>query len=79
MTWESSIDKRKLPCVKQLASGKLLHRAGSLAGGSEMTSKGGLGGEWEAPEGGDICLHTADSFCCTAETSTTLSSNSTPI
>ena len=43
MTWESSIDKRKLPCVKQLASGKLLHHAGSLAGCSEMTSGVGWG------------------------------------
>ena len=29
-------------------------------------------GEREAKEGGDICIHIADSLCCTAETNTTL-------
>ena len=31
----------------------------------------GWGGR-EAQEGGDICVTTADSLCCTAETNTTL-------
>ena len=26
----------------------------------------------EAQEGGDTCVHTADSHCCTVETNTTL-------
>ena len=26
----------------------------------------------EAQEGGDICIHIADSFCCMADTNTTL-------
>ena len=30
-------------------------------------------------EGGDICIHIADSFCCSAETNTTLQSNYIPI
>ena len=31
---------------------------------------------WKQPqEGGDICIHTADSLRCTAETNTTLASN----
>ena len=31
---------------------------------------------WKQPqEGGDICIHTADSLRCTAETNTTLESN----
>ena len=30
------------------------------------------GGEWGAQEGGDICIHIADSLCCTAETNITL-------
>ena len=34
--------------------------------------EGGGGIGREAPEGGDICIHTADSLCCTAETNTTL-------
>ena len=33
----------------------------------------------EVQEGGDICIHTADSLCYTAETNTTLLSNYTPI
>ena len=37
----------------------------------------GEGGR-EAQEGGDICLHIADSLCFTAETNTTLYSNYTP-
>ena len=32
---------------------------------------GGCDGR-EAEEGGDICIHRADSLCCTAETNTTL-------
>lgn len=31
------------------------------------------------PGGGDRCIHAADSFHCTAKTSTTLQSNYTPI
>ena len=37
----------------------------------------GEGGR-ELQEGGDICLHIADSLCFTAETNTTLYSNYTP-
>ena len=32
----------------------------------------GWDGGWEAQEGGDICIHAADSHCCTAATNTTL-------
>ena len=35
----------------------------------------GVGGE--AQDGGDACMHIADSCCCTAETNTTLTSNYT--
>ena len=38
----------------------------------------GRGGR-EAEEGGGICMHMADSCCCTAETNTTLQSNYSPI
>ena len=31
---------------------------------------GTFSGGREAQVGGDICIHTADSFCCTAETNT---------
>ena len=30
------------------------------------------GGGGEVPEGGDVCMHVADSLCFTAETNTTL-------
>ena len=30
------------------------------------------GGAGESQEGGDICIHGADSGCCTAEANTTL-------
>ena len=34
----------------------------------------GVGGQWwrETREGGDKCIHVADSLCCMAETNTTL-------
>ena len=32
----------------------------------------GVGSEREAQEGGDVCILTAESPCCMAETSTTL-------
>ena len=40
---------------------------------------GGRRGGREVQERGDICMHTADSLHCTAETNTTLQSNYTPI
>ena len=40
----------------------------------------GLGrGGREVQEGGDICIHIADSLCCTAESSAVLLTNYTPI
>ena len=62
------IDMYTRACVKQMARGKLLHRAGSSAWCSVMPWRGGVGGR-EAQEGGDSCLHAAGSHCCTAETS----------
>ena len=38
----------------------------------------GRWGEREAQEGGDICILTADSHCCTIETNTTFLSNYLP-
>ena len=39
---------------------------------------GGGGGGREVQEGGDICIHIADSLRCTAETNITLQSNYSP-
>ena len=41
---------------------------GALWGPRGMDREGGR----EAQEGGDICIHIADSLCCTVETNTTL-------
>ena len=68
-TWEAHPGQPvyTLPCVKQTASGKLLHNTGSSAQCSAMTYRGGMGvGEREVQEGRDICICIADSFCCTA-------------
>ena len=40
-------------------------------GGMEEGWDGGVGGR-EAQQGEDICMHIADSLCCTAEMNTTL-------
>ena len=74
MNWEAETHIYTLPCVKQIASGKLLYSTGSSAQCSVMTQRGGEGdgGGREAQEGGDICIYMADSLHCTAETITTL-------
>ena len=68
MNWESSADIYTLSCVKQIASGKLLHSTGSSARCSVMAWRGGR----EVQEGGGICVHIADSLHHRAETNTTL-------
>ena len=62
-----------LPCVKYIASRKLLYCTGSSAQGSVMTWRGGLrwGGR-ETREGGDMCIRIADSHFHTGENNTTL-------
>ena len=78
MNWEMRVDIYTLRCIKQMASGKLLHSPGSLAQSVVMIWRVGLGCKREIQEGGDICILTANSPC-TAETHTTLQSNYTPI
>ena len=67
MNWGSSTDVYTLPCITWTASGQLYSTRRALTYGRA---------EWEggreAPEGGDIGTLTAESRCCTAETSTTL-------
>ena len=60
------------PCVKQIASGKLLSSTGSSARCSVMTQRSVMGRGREVPEGGHLCIFKADSHCCTAETNATL-------
>ena len=71
--WEIRFDINTLPCVKQIAGGNLLYSTGSSAQCSVTTymGDGGWGGR-EVQEGGDRCIHMADSLHCTAETNTTL-------
>ena len=66
--WECRTDRYTLPCVKQIASGQRLQRAGSTAQCSLMNEMGGMGsGGREAPEAGHICRHIADACCRAAE------------
>ena len=59
---------------KNTASGKLLHSTGSSAQCSVMTLRGGIRGcdGREAEEGRAVCIHAADSPCCSAETNNTV-------
>ena len=65
MNGESSFDIHTLPCIKSIASRKLV-----LCNDLEWWD-GGDGGR-EALEGGNICIHIAYLCCCTAETNTAL-------
>ena len=56
----------------KIASGKLLCSTGSSAQCSVMTGGVGWKSGKEAQKGPDDCILTADSCCCTVETSTTL-------
>ena len=58
-----------LSCAKKLAGGKLLcnrELSSALHDDLEEQDRG------EAQQGRDMCIHTADSHCCTAETNMTL-------
>ena len=46
---------------------------------SDESVRGEMGEGREAQQGGGICIHIADSLCCTVEMNTTLQSNYTPI
>ena len=48
------------------------HRELSLVLCGDLEEWDGGGGKREAQEGRDVCIHTADSLHCTAETKTTL-------
>ena len=48
-----------------------------LVGREEVNWKQGIGRDVQ--EGGDVCIHIADTLCCTAETNTTLQSNYPPV
>ena len=54
----------------------LKHRELSPVPCDDLEGWGGVGwggvGVREAPEGGDVCIHPADSHCCTEGTNTTL-------
>jgi len=62
-----------LPCVKWIASGKLLYSTGSSTQCFVTTWKVEMGwGLGEVQEGGDLCILVADSCCFMAEASTIL-------
>ena len=57
-----------------MTSSNLIHKAGhsKLVLWDNPEGWDGVGGEKEAQEGGDICILTADSHCCMAETKTNI-------
>ena len=57
--------------VVELAGGKLQCSTGSSAGCCDDLEGWVGGSRREAHEGGDVCIHIADSLCCTAETNRT--------
>ena len=65
MNWEIRTDICTPPCVRQLASGKLLYSTGSWIQCSVVT-------RGDVQERGDIYIHIADLLHCTAEANTTL-------
>ena len=67
MSWEIGTDVDALLCVKQIASGSLLYSAGSSAQLCDDLEGWDEGGE-RKPKRKNICVHVADSLCCTAET-----------
>ena len=62
MNWESRTHTHTLPCVKQVASRNLLYSTGISA---LWWPRGVDWGGREALEGRDVCIHMADSQCCT--------------
>lgn len=70
-------DMDTLPCVKQTAGGKALSSARSSALLSMTRQRRGRGrhGREVQGRGGDMCILTAGTHCCTAETNTALLSN----
>ena len=76
VNWKIRSDRYAPPCVKQIASGSLLYvHHGRAAPCSVMTSRRGAGwglaGE-QTRDGGDMCIHGADSLGCMAKTNTTV-------
>ena len=62
---ESNTDIYTLPCIKQIASGKLLYGTESSAWRSVITQMGAMGEEGggkESQEGRDVCIHIANSL-----------------
>ena len=68
--WEIRTDTYTQPCVKQIASGKLLYNTGSSDQCPVTTERERMqcGAGRKAQGGEDTCKHTAESHCCTAET-----------
>ena len=65
MDWEIGIGVPALLCMKWITKENLLDNIGNSTQYSVVTN-----GK-EIQEKGDMCIHMADSLCCTAETDTT--------
>ena len=67
VNWESSADTQALPCVTRPARCCCRAKGGSARGSDDLEEWGAT----KVQEGGDMCVLTADSLRCTAETNTT--------
>ena len=65
MSWKSNIEAYTLPYIKYIASGHLLCDAMLC---DNLEGWDGVGAGREVEEGRDICIPTADSCWCMAET-----------
>lgn len=69
--WEIRNDICMEQCVKQIANGNLLYSTEAHLSALRLPKRVGWeGGARKVSEAGDICIHTADSFLCTAENNT---------
>ena len=77
MNWETDVDIRALSCIKQIVGTCGIVKGAQLGAlwwlGGVRVGWGGVqwgGAGRQIQEGGDICIHTADSLRCIAATNT---------
>lgn len=74
VNWKIRSDIHAPPCVKQIASRNLLyvHHGRSPVLCDDLEGWDGVGAGKQTQDGGDICIHGADSLSCMAATNTTV-------
>ena len=76
INWENGVDAHILLCIKQITNEDLVKSL--LLRELYSVLCGNLNGK-EIQKRGDICMHIADSLCCTVEINITSKSNYIPI